>query len=216
MDQPLKDRKELLHEVLVKMYEVAGARNLPQLRWFQEVPVMYGGWEEKNAFFGQVVDRGGEGLIIKDVNALYNARESRGGMGTGVLKMKRTVSRSLGSDLDAFVTGSFTPGTGKYEGLIGSIDFGVYLSPSGTMHTIGSVSGLTDEVRRQVTDFDESGNMRVNPSWVGRVAVLEGQDVSSRSMALSHARLVRFREGADGKDQYSCVMQEADLNALVL
>jgi hypothetical protein len=71
-------------------------------------------------------------------------------------------------------------------------------------------------VRKQLTDFDEFGNMRVNPSWVGRVAVIEGQDVSSRSMALTHARLVRFRDGADGKTKYDCVMQEADLNQLVL
>jgi ATP-dependent DNA ligase len=216
MDKPLKERKQLLHEIMVKLWEVAEKSNLPQLKWLQEVRVVYGGWDEKFLFFNQVVQSNGEGLIIKDVNAPYNPRENRGGMGAGFVKMKRTVSRSLGSDIDAFVIGSFTPGTGKYEGLVGSVDFGVYLAPSGTLHTIGSVSGLSDEVRKQLTDFDERGNMRINPSWVGRVAVIEGQDISSRSLALSHARLVRFRDGADGKDRYGCIMQEADLNALVL
>jgi ATP-dependent DNA ligase len=216
MDKPLRERKQLLHEIMVKLWEAADKWNLPQLKWLQEVPVVYGGWDEKYAFFNQVVGGGGEGIIIKDVNALYNPRENRGGMSAGFVKMKRSVSKSLGSDIDAYITGTFTPGSGKYEGLIGSVDFGVYLSPSGVTHTIGSVSGLPDDIRKQLTDFDEHGNMRVNPAWVGRVAVLEGQDVSSRSRALSHARLVRFRDGADGKGKYDCVIQEADLNALVL
>jgi ATP-dependent DNA ligase len=216
MDLPLKERKQLLHEIMVRLWEAADRLGLPQLKWLQEVSVVYGGWDEKKAFFDQVVNNRGEGIIIKDLNALYNPRENRGGMSAGFVKFKRTVSKSLGSEIDAFITGTFSAGSGKYEGQVGSVDFGVYLSPSGDLHTIGSVSGLSDDVRKQLTDFDEHGNMRINPAWVGRVGVIEGQDISSRSLALSHARLVRFRDGADGKSRFDCVMQISDLNNLVL
>jgi ATP-dependent DNA ligase len=217
MDRPLGERKRLLHEVLVKLWEAADRLGLPQLRWFQEVETVRGGWDVKMDYYRRVVGGGGEGLILKDVNSLYNPREARGGMGAGWLKMKRSVSESLGRDVDCFVTG-FSEGVkgSQFEGLVGSLEFSVYLVPSGEKHVIAHVSGLPDSLRRAITVVGPDGKAGLDSRCYGWVAAITGQDVSTRSRSFVHARVVRWRTGADAKLPHDCVMREEDLNALVL
>jgi ATP-dependent DNA ligase len=216
MGKPLVERKVVLEEVLAKLGEAAVSMGLPQLGWIEGVPVVRGGFKEKSAYFDQVVGRGGEGLVLKVDGEPYNPREARGGMGGGFIKWKRSVSQSVGGDIDAFVTGNCVAGSGKNAGLVGSLEFGVYLVPSGKVHAIASVSGLSDADRAAVSGVGEDGNVRVNPDWVGRVGVIDGQDVSTRSGSFSHARLVRWRVGADMKFPAQCVFDEQKLSELVL
>jgi ATP-dependent DNA ligase len=217
MDKPLKERKQLLHEVLVKLWESADNLRLPQLRWFQEVETVYGGFEKKLQYYKQVTGAGGEGLIIKDTASLYHPHEARGGMSAGWLKWKRNVSESLGSDIDAFVSGYTlaTPGT-QWDGMVGSLEFSVYLAPSMEKHVIANISGIPDELRRSITVTGTDGKPTLDHKCIGWVAAINGQDVSTRSRSFSHAKVVKWRSGAGAKNQYDCVMQEADLNALVL
>jgi ATP-dependent DNA ligase len=217
MDRPLKERKQLLHEVLVKLWESADKLNLPQLKWVQEVETVYGGFDKKLQYYKQITGTGGEGLIIKDIASAYNPREARGGMGAGWLKWKRNISESLGSDIDAFVSGytMATPGT-QWDGLVGSLEFSVYLSPSGEKHVIANISGIPDELRRSVTITGTDGKPVLDPKCFGWVAAINGQDVSTRSRSFAHAKIVKWRVGADSKSPSECVVQEADLNSLVL
>jgi ATP-dependent DNA ligase len=217
LNTPLKERKQLLHEVLVKLWEAADRLNLPQLKWFQEVQTVYGGFDDKLTFYQQVTGKGGEGLVVKDVNSLYNPREARGGMSAGWLKWKRSTSESLGADIDAFVTGFHEglPGS-QFEGLVGSLEFSVFLVPSGEKHVIANVSGIPEVQRRAMSVKGLDGKVALNPQWMGKVAAINGQDVSTRSRSLAHARLLKWREGADSKLSSDCVMREEDLNALVL
>ena len=215
MHEPLKARKKQLHEVITKLHEAADKLALPQLKWVEEVSVVKGNYEDKYSFFKQVVDQGGEGLVLKTIDSPYNPVEARGGMGGGWIKMKRTTSLSVGSDLDAFISGC-VPGSGELEGLVGSLIFSVHLLPSGEVHELCRVSGLTDEIRRAVTATGVNGEVALNPAWMGRVAAVQGQDVSSRSRSLSHARILRWREGADSKSPAQCVIQESILNDMIL
>jgi len=215
MNETLVERKKLLHEVIMKLYEAADRLSLPQLKWVEEVPVVHGTYDTKFNFYKDVTGRGGEGLILKVQSGVYNPVEARGGMSAGWIKMKRSVSESVGSDLDAFITGA-VPGSGEFEGLVGSLIFSVYLLPSGQVHEIARISGLTDEVRRAVTTTGVNGEVVLNPSWMGRVAAIDGQDVSNRSRSFAHARVKRWREGADNKSPAQCVLQESVLNDLVL
>jgi ATP-dependent DNA ligase len=217
MELPLRERKGILHEVLVNLHEAADRLGLPQLKWFQEEGVVYGGYDAKAEFYRKVVAAGGEGVILKDVNSLYNPREARGGMSAGWLKWKRNVSESLGADIDAFVSGA-TMGTAgsQFEGMVGSLEFSVYLAPSGERHVIANVSGIPEDMRRQITVTGVDGKPALDPRCYGWVAAINGQDVSTRSRSFAHARVVKWRRGADMKAATECVMQEADLNALVL
>jgi ATP-dependent DNA ligase len=155
--------------------------------------------------------------ILKDVNSLYLPHEARGGMSAGWLKMKRSVSESLGTDQDCYISG-FQAGVkgSQFEGLVGSLEFSVYLVPSGEKHVIANVSGFSDELRRELSVIGPDGGVALNPRWYGRVAAVTGLDVSTRSRSFAHAKIVKWREGADAKLEYDCTMQEADLNALVL
>ena len=215
MDEPLKDRKKILHSIVSQLHEVADKMSLPQLKWIEEVSVVSGTYDEKYNFFKKVVDQGGEGLVLKTLNSPYNPVEARGGMGGGWIKMKRNTSMSVGSDLDAFISGA-VPGSGEFEGLVGSLVFSVYLLPSGQVHELCRVSGLSDEVRRAVTATGTNGEVILNPTWQGRVAAVQGQDVSSRSRSLAHARILRWRDGADSKFPAQCVLQESVLNDMIL
>jgi ATP-dependent DNA ligase len=217
MDRPLHERKQLLHEVLVRLWEAADRLNLPQLKWFQEVETVFGGYDTKLEYYKAVTGRGGEGLVVKDVNSLYLAREARGGMGAGWLKWKRDIQSSLGADIDAFVSG-FHEGTkgSQFEGMVGSLEFSVYLAPSGEQHVIANISGIPEDLRRSISVVGADGKVGLNPRCFGWVASINGQDVSTRSRSFAHARIVRWRKGADAKTPQGCVMQEADLNALVL
>jgi ATP-dependent DNA ligase len=216
MGKPLVERKKMLHEILVKLWESADSKGLPQLKWIEEVPCLVGSYGDKLEFYKQVTGNGGEGLVVKDVNSFYNPHENRGGMSAPWVKYKRTVSESIGADVDAFIDGTFEPGSGKYEGMVGSIGFSVYLFPSGKQHRIAMVSGLPDSLRKSLSDKDDNGNLRVKPGFVGIVGVLDGQDFGSRSGTMLHARLNRLRTGADAKLPQECVFQETQLNELVL
>jgi ATP-dependent DNA ligase len=217
MGKPLKERKELLHEVLVKLWEAADRLNLPQLKWFQEAETVYGGYDAKLEYYKSVTGRGGEGLVVKDVNSVYSPREARGGMGAGWLKWKRNINETLGSDVDAFVSGFHEGLKGsQFEGLVGSLEFSVFLVPSGERHVIANVSGLPEDLRRSISIVGPDGEVGLDPRCYGWVAAINGQDVSTRSRSFAHARIVRWRKGADAKLKADCVMQEADLNALVL
>ena len=215
MDQPLSDRRKVLHEVVTKLHEAADRLSLSQLKWVEEVPVVEGNYDAKLAYYREITGAGGEGLILKVAGSPYSGREARGGLGAGFIKWKRNTSESIGSSIDAFVVDA-VPGTGELTGLVGSLVFGVYLLPSGQYHEIARVSGLTDEMRRAVTTTGSNGEVTLNPEWKGQVFEIEGQDVSSKSRSLSHARILRHRTGADSKSPAQCVLQESILNDLIL
>ena len=215
INDSLIERRKFLHEVTSKLYEAADRLALPQLKWVDEVPVVRGSYDDKLEFYQQITKRGGEGAIIKLDGSPYNGREARGGLGAGVFKWKRSTSESMGSGLDAFVTGA-VPGSGAFEGLVGSLIFSVHLLPSGQVHEIARISGLTDEMRRAVTTTSATGEVTLNPEWLGQVFEIEGQDVSSKSRSFSHARLLRHRKGADSKSPAQCVIQESILNDMIL
>jgi len=212
----LQTRRQFLDEVVTKLHEAADRLSLPQLKWIEKVRVVRGGYNDKFSFYQEVTSKGGEGLVLKADGSVYNGREARGGLGAGFIKWKRTTSESIGGTIDAFIDGRFTPGEGKYSGMVGAVGFSVHLLPSGEIHPIAMISGISDDMRKSITWQMSGGTLAINPSWLGRVAEIEGQDVSSKSRSLSHARILRFRDGADAKSPAQCVLQEAMLNDMIL
>jgi len=216
ISESLVFRRKSLEEVVTKLHEAADRLSLPQLKWVEGVKVVRGGYNDKFSFYQEVTSKGGEGLVLKADGSVYSGKEARGGLGAGFIKWKRNTSESIGSSIDAFIDGRFTPGEGKYSGMVGAVGFSVHLLPSGEVHPIAMISGISDDMRKAITCQDVNGSVIVNPSWLGRVAEIEGQDISSKSRALSHARILRFRVGADAKSPAQCVLQETMLNNMIL
>jgi ATP-dependent DNA ligase len=126
--------------------------------------------------YDRIVESGGEGVILKNIFSPY---------GEGWVKVKRY------STLDVVITG-FTDAkmgkTGKYLGLIGAALVSVY-GAKGDLLEVGRVSGMTDDVRR---------DMSQNPTkWFGTVIEVAAQEFGKER--LRHPRFKRARPDADPK-----------------
>lgn len=153
------ERRKIL-EVKVDLIDHPLIRLVPQRR-------------PERAFFDEVVTRGGEGLILKDLGAEY---------GEGWVKVKREHT------IDVVVTG-FTEArfgrTGRIHGQIGALVVSVYAD--GVLTEVAQVSGMDDATRLEITQNKSE--------WLGRVVEITAQEWGKDR--LLHPRFTRVREDAD-------------------
>ena len=178
-------------------------------------------------FYNQIVSVGGEGLVVKDLDSLYDTKGKRAGEW---VKIKRSVTGSLleqnyGDTFDCFVIGFNEGQKGtKNEGLVGSLNFGIYLLDENNkvildergipqIHHICTVGGLPDKLREAITVKDFNGNVQLRPDIYAKVATVDGQDVSDKNMRLAHARLIQWRVD---KSADQCTIRKDFLERLVL
>lgn len=148
-------------------------------------------------YFDEVVSRGGEGLVLKNIN---------NGYGVGWVKMKKR------NDVSCIISG-YKPGKGKYEGQIGAIAVSVYhISQTvGYMAVIagkkpraeelleiGFASGMTDALRHEITQNQDK--------YLGRVVDIYAQELT-KDDRLRHPVFHRFRD--DDVDPKYCTLEKA-------
>jgi ATP-dependent DNA ligase len=208
-DKSLMERLKILHRV---MESIRSCFNDDRQSWFPEVERVIGGKEAKTGLFNKVRENKlGDGIIIKDGTSTYRSVEARGR--ALWLKMKISMSQTLGQDIDMFVSGyELGDKDKKFANLVGSLKFSVYLMPSGEVHELATVAGLSDEFRNQITVQGPDGP-ELDKGWLGRVAVVDGMDISARNRKFSHARITRWR---DDKKSWDCKLEEVLLNEAVL
>lgn len=168
----------------------------------------------KREYFEQIISRNGEGVVLKNINAVYHAISSRT---IDCVKVKRSTSDTLTKDLDAFVTDYVlgkdeTRNENMVVGFVFSIkmekDDGVIIT-----HPIAVCSNVSDFVKESATVADENGNITMNKNYYGRVATLQGQNVSARSLRLTHSVIDCWRPD---KDADGCeVIKESELRRLI-
>ena len=217
-DLTLRQRKQYLHVLMPHLINAG----VPI-----EEPLTLQPKQDKLDFYNRILLAGGEGVVVKDLNSKYDTTGRRAGEW---VKIKRSVSQAmsaegLGDTIDAFVIGfeEGTPGTAN-EGRVASLKFGVelldssnepILDPSGDpiTHHIATVGGLTDELKDAITTKDVFGNVALRQEVYGRVASIDGQDLSSRNLRFAHAVLVNWRidRSAD-----TCKIRKDILEKLVL
>lgn len=218
-DKPLRERKEYLHK-LVTILQLAGMR-------VEEVNAKPDTMT-KQEFYDQIIDNRGEGVVAKNLNDTYDIQGKRDNRW---IKLKRTakdtMSRMVGKEdnIDAFLSGFTlgTPGT-KNENKVGALIFSVYLTDDnnellynddGTpmIHEIAQISGISDELRDMLTQYDSEGNVVLNPRFYNQVAEVNGQDISSRDYKLMHAVYLGWRldRSAD-----TCKMKKSILQSMVM
>ncbi len=179
----------------------------------------------KIKFYQDIVAKGGEGCVIKDLNSPYVGRREK----TWV-KAKRSVSGSIleeqaGDTIDAFIIG-YKPGNKgtNIEQYVGALDFGIYLLDNEgnyivddmgmpVIHHVATVSGLTLEERQTMTELGQDGLPTLKVSYYNKVAEIDGQDVSSRNLRLSHSLIKRWRPDKNAED---CQIKKSFLESLVL
>lgn len=171
---PLVERVNLTIQILEGLEPFADEFTKPQRLWFPRD----GQVEE---FFAEIVSAGGEGLVLKDMKAAY-------GRGWTKLKKEQTY--------DVVVRG-FTPGQGKYVGLIGAIEFGIFRD--GLIQPLGRCSGMTDPQRRMFTEQQKQ--------LVGSVMEVECSGVTAHGR-LRHPRFVRLRPDKPAEQCKALKIQE--------
>lgn len=157
----LAERRVILEHVVAKMGNEY-VRPMPQWKTDHEEA------------FRRVIERGGEGTVVKDL---------RCGYGISWSKYKHSY------DVSCFISG-FKPGNGKYSSSIGAIALSVY-DDSGNQIEVGFASGFDDSVRGQISE---------NPDeWLYKVVDIFAQELS-KDGRLRHPTFYRMRPDLDETD----------------
>lgn len=168
----------------------------------------------KREFFEEIIDNNGEGIVLKNRNAKYHACSSRT---IDCVKVKRSTSDTMTKDIDAFIT-DYVVGKDdtRNENLVVGFVFSVKMEKEdGTIvtHPIATCSNVSDFVKEDATYIDENGKPMLNKDYYGRVATVQGQNISARSLRLTHAVIDCFRPD---KDPDGCeILRESELKKLV-
>jgi ATP-dependent DNA ligase len=129
---------------------------------------------EKRNLHQSVVAKGGEGIMLKRLDAEY---VPGGRPANNWYKAKKS------STFDCVVMG-FTRGKGKYNETIGAVVFGQYVDRALT--ELGQASGMSDRVRKQMGSNPEA--------FLGKVVLIQGME-RLKSGAIRHPRFVSMRAG---------------------
>lgn len=132
--------------------------------------------EDPEYAFARVVSGGGEGLIYRNLDAMYMQREGDNRPANHWYKQKGVET------FDVVLMGFTQAKPGKFEGLIGAIEYGMYVN--GELRKLGRCSGISDDLRIELTHQNQP------PSCVFEV-LAAGQDPNSG--ALIEPRFIRWR-----------------------
>jgi ATP-dependent DNA ligase len=128
--------------------------------------------------FIQIVNKGGEGVILKNRHSVY----AEGKRNKDWLKVKKFET------YDAVIMG-YHPGTGKYKSSFGALLIGQYID--GKLTEVARVSGMTDEER--FTIWKNKNKM------IGQVIEFKAQEPTANKR-YRHPEFLRFRSDKDAKD----------------
>lgn len=193
-------------------------------------------------FHKKMLIDGEEGSIVKTLNGLYDMSGSRSHNAWIKLKRSvgDSVASSLGDTIDGFITGFHNiAGTDNNSWRVSTVEFSVYLTDnklniddldieldlsnitldqevtdSREIKVIANVSGLTEDDARLLSepDPDNPGFCRLKKEAYGIVAELNGQDISPRSLTLTHPRIIRWR---DDKPMNQCEVSKEFLESYI-
>lgn len=168
----------------------------------------------KREFFDAVISRYGEGVVLKNRNAKYHATSSRT---IDCVKVKRSTADALTKDIDAFVT-DYVVGKDdtRNSNMVVGFVFSILLKKqdgSIVTHPIAVCSNVSDIIKDDATVISEDGQVKLNPDYYGRVATVQGQNISARSLRLTHAVIDCWRP--DRSADTTEIILESDLRKLV-
>lgn len=208
-DKPLLERRKYMKRAVNLLRSAGFIVDIPESRI-----------TNKKAFYRSILHSNEEGVVAKNIKSVYVADTSR--RKDGWIKIKRSMGETLqiegvSETLEAWVSG-FIPATpGKeWENLVGALEFSVFLQDekgNNTEHIIAAIAGFSMEERKSMTEIDSEGKVQLKKEYYGRVAEIDGQSISSRSLRLRHAVIVRWREDRSAD---TCVVDEEFIKSMVL
>lgn len=151
---------------------------------------------DKKGLFESVCSRGGEGVMLKDLEAPYlEGKRTR-----SMLKWKKIHT------LDGVITGYVTSTEGKgFENLVGALEVSVTDLATKKLRVIAAVQPGTLEFRKEIST--PQGTLRGD--MLGKVVEVRGNEWT-KNLRLRHAVLMRFRPDKSAED---CVVDFSGIKA---
>ncbi len=134
----------------------------------------------KAAVHRSIIQAGGEGSVWKRVDQPYQPGR----------RVKHWIKKKSSVEVEAFIS-SFKAGNNGHTGMIGAVEFSTRQA-DGSSVPVAWVSGWTDNERQAMTHFGPDGKVTLNPIYLGRRALIEGQDHAAKSRRIRHARIRRW------------------------
>jgi len=119
----------------------------------------------KRALYNSVLTARGEGVVFKKLDAYYIP---------GARPRDNWYKAKKSATFDCVIIG-FTKGAGRFNNRIGAVRFGQYVD--GKLVELGQASGMTDEVRAEMSEYPEK--------FVGKVVKIKGMQ-RLKSGAIRH------------------------------
>lgn len=194
--------RRMFEPYAVKDDVLAGLRTfLPSL---YDITRISGSGEEKVAFLESLLAMGAEGIVAHNLQGFYSTSVNRSK--DAFVKIKRSVASTnlMGGSVDAWISGYElgTKGT-RNENRITSLILTIYMYDTKTMqtveHVIAKVSGLTDKIVNELSDYSNSVPV-LKPEMYDRVVEVDGQGISAIHARLTHPRFIRFRDDKSRED----------------
>jgi hypothetical protein len=176
----------------------------PYLPSLYDIDMVRGSKEEKVQFLETLLSLGAEGVVAHNLDGFYSTSINRDK--TVFVKLKRSVSATnlQGSSIDAWISGYElgTKGT-KNENRISTLQLSIWLydTAQGTTveHNIARVSGLTDTIVKQISDYTNPVPV-LKKELYDTVVEVDGQGISHVNWRLTHPRFIRFRDDKSKED----------------
>lgn len=168
----------------------------------------------KREYFEKLIADNKEGVILKNKNAKYHATSSRT---IDCVKVKRSTDDTLTRDLDAFITDYVVGNTDtRNENMVVGFVFSIMMEKddgSVVTHPIAVCSNVSDFIKEDATVINENGEVTLNKKYYGRVATLQGQNISARQLRLTHSIIKDWRP--DRSPETTEIIKESELRSLV-
>jgi len=166
---PMRERRQLIEQVLRE-----DLKNNPHWNLIEQSKT-----DDKMAFYHKCINRGQEGIMLKDISAPYR----EGKRVWAWTKLKDTQS------LDVFITGSLDGKKGgKYEGMVGSFTYSIIDTKTDETVEVGHCIPGDDEFRAQVTAPDGS----LKPEYLNKVIEVRTQGIT-KNRRFRHSAILRWR-----------------------
>lgn len=157
-------------------------------------------FQGKREVFERIIKSGGEGVVLKRLASPYidSGNRSR----RGWVKVKRDL------EITAYVSGFETGRPGSLNELrVAVLHFSVNTEKGPRL--VAKVSNLSNDLQKEITLRDRMARKtELNPQWLGKVAIVTGQELAYKSGRLVSARIEHWRSDLTKED---CVYSHSDL-----
>ena len=161
----------------------------------------------KAAYLDNILRSGGEGILVKNLDAPYISALKSSRSHKACMKIKQKVSEMMKND-------------GKHADFDGALKCSIYLENEfgeTVEHEIANISGIPHEWKKELAQVNEDGKITLKPEYLGKVIAIDGMALSHTSLRFQHA-VLKDKDGLVFKDKapINCTWTKEALEKMVI